>query len=158
MSALNGLLTCAGIWRGTNRLQDPHTKSPEDSFSTAIVTPILGGRFVRLDYTWGFYGDPQSGSLLLGHEKKSGVVTAYWIDTWHLNDKVMVSTGVAVDGRVDVFGSYTKPSGPDWVWRIVIAPEEGKRFSITMFNVEPNGTESIAVEANYRRMEDQGRN
>jgi hypothetical protein len=156
MSALNGLLACAGIWRGTNRLQDPHTKSPEDSLSRAIVIPILGGRFVRIDYTWVFYGDPQAGSLLLGHERKSGVVTAYWIDTWHLNEKVMVCTGAAVDEGVDVLGSYTQPSGPDWGWRIAIAPQEGKRFSVTMFNVEPNGIESIAVESHYRRVEERG--
>jgi Protein of unknown function (DUF1579) len=154
MSALKELLVCAGIWRGTNRLQDPHTSSPEDSFSTAIVAPILGGRFVRIDYTWVFYGDPQAGSLLIGHEKKSDVVTAYWIDTWHLNDKVMVCTGVTDDGELLLLGSYAKPSGPDWGWRIAIVPQEGKMFSITMFNVEPDGRESIAVESHYRRVED----
>jgi hypothetical protein len=158
MSALNGLLVCAGIWRGTNKLQDPYTKSPEDSFSTAIVAPVLGGRFVRIDYTWVFCGDQQAGSLLLGHEKKSGVVTAYWIDTWHLNEKVMVCTGATVDGELVVLGSYTQPSGDDWEWRIVIAPQEGKRFSVSMFNVEPNGRESIAVESHYRRVEDRGGN
>jgi uncharacterized protein DUF1579 len=154
MSALNGLLTCAGIWRGTNRLQDPHTNTPEDSFSTAIVTPILGGRFVRIDYTWVFYGDPQAGSLLLGYERKRDVVTAYWIDTWHLNDKVMVCTGAAVDGQLIVLGSYAPLSGPDWGWRIAIAQQEGKNLSITMFNVEPNGCESFAVESHFRRVED----
>jgi Protein of unknown function (DUF1579) len=154
MSALNGLLACAGIWRGTNRLEDPHIKKTEDSFSTAILTPILGRRFVRIDYTWVFYGDPQEGSLLFGHEKKSDVVTAYWIDSWHLNDKIMVCTGGLIDGQLHVFGSYAPPTGPDWGWHIVVAPQEGKKFSVKMFNVEPDGRESFAVESQYRRAED----
>ena len=34
--------------------------------STATVTPVLGGRFIRVDYTWGYQGRPQEGSLLVG--------------------------------------------------------------------------------------------
>ncbi|MBO0720320.1 MAG: DUF1579 family protein [Blastocatellia bacterium] len=154
MDPLNGLLGCAGIWRGTNRLEDPHIKSPEDSFATALVSPILGGRFVRIDYTWIFYGDPQEGSILFGYEKKSDLVTAYWIDTWHLNDKVMICTGVPAEGELNVLGSYAPPTGPDWGWRIIVTPNEGKTFIIKMFNVEPEGRELFAVESQYRRGED----
>jgi hypothetical protein len=52
MGALDGLIACAGRWRGSNRLHDPTTGSPEDAPATAIVAPLLGDRFVRLDYTW----------------------------------------------------------------------------------------------------------
>jgi Protein of unknown function (DUF1579) len=151
MSALNGLLACAGNWRGTNRLQDLHTGTPEETPSTAVVTPVLGGRFVRIDYTWLYHGEPQEGSLLIGHEKKINVVTAHWIDTWHMSDKVMVCGGAAIDAEILVLGNYAAPPGHDWGWRISIAPEEGERFSITMFNVEPNGRESFAVESRYTR-------
>lgn len=156
MGPLNGLLACAGIWRGTNRLQDRHVKSLEESIATAIVTPILGGRFVRLDYTWVFYGDPQEGSLLLGYEKRRDVVTGYWVDTWHLNDQVMVCTGFAVAEELHLFGSYAPPAGPDWGWRIAVTSLEGKSFGIRMFNVEPDGSEIFAVESHFRRTEDHG--
>ena len=149
MSGLNGLLACAGNWQGTNRLQDPHSNSPEETPSTATVTPVLGGRFVRLDYTWTYHGEPQEGSLLIGYERKINVVTAYWIDSWHMSDKVMECRGAAVDGEILLLGSYAAPPGPDWGWRITIATREADRFNITMHNVEPGGHESLAVESQY---------
>jgi len=154
MSPLDGLLGCAGIWRGTNKLLDPHIKTPEHSFATAMVSPVLGGRFVRIGYSWVFYGDPQEGSILFGYEKKRDLVTAYWIDTWHLNDKVMICTGTAVAGELNVLGSYAPPAGPDWGWRIVVTPREEKAISIRMFNVEPEGRESFTVESHFRRGEE----
>ena len=45
MNVLDGLAASAGSWEGTNTLQDPHSNMPDDSSSTAIVTPVLGGRF-----------------------------------------------------------------------------------------------------------------
>jgi hypothetical protein len=66
MSALEWLAARAGNWRGTNRLNDPHTRAAEESPATASVTPVLGGRFIRFNYTWGYQGSPQEGSLLFG--------------------------------------------------------------------------------------------
>lgn len=72
MSALKGLTACAGPWRGTNTLQDPNTGRPEGSPSTLTVTPVLAGRFIRLDDTWDYQGKPQEGSLLVGFDPKIG--------------------------------------------------------------------------------------
>lgn len=153
MSALDGLLACGGSWRGTNRLQDPHTNLPEDSSSMATVAPVLAGRFVRIDYTWSYQGKPQEGSLLIGYEAKTSTVTAYWIDTWHMSDKVMVCPGIASEkGELTVLGSYAAPPGPDWGWRISITPDNGKGFRIVMFNIEPGGREYFAVESHYTRV------
>src|SRR5262249_1570333 len=73
-NALEGLTACAGSWRGTNTLQDANTGKPEASPSTVTVTPVLAGRFIRLDYTWGYQGKPQEGSLLVGFDPKIGEV------------------------------------------------------------------------------------
>jgi hypothetical protein len=53
MNPVEALVAGAGSWRGENTLQDPHTGKPEESPSTLTVTPVLGGRFVRIDHTWG---------------------------------------------------------------------------------------------------------
>ena len=82
---LEALTTRAGSWRGTNTLQDPNTGRPEESPSTLNVTPVLGGRFVRLDYTWGYQGQPQEGSLPVGFDPKTGEVSGHWIDNWHIH-------------------------------------------------------------------------
>jgi len=152
MSALDGLRGCAGRWRGTNRLHDPNTGSPADSPSTVLVTPLLGGKFVRLDYTWSYGDRPQEGVLIVGHEVAEDVATAYWIDMWHMGDKGMACRGTAgATGEISVRGAYAAPPGPDWRWRTVIAPADGDRLRIVMFNISPDGTEELAVEADHVR-------
>jgi hypothetical protein len=55
----------------------PEHRQPEESPSTVTVTPTLGGRFVRVDYTWGYQGKPQEGSVLIGFDPKSGEVSGH---------------------------------------------------------------------------------
>ena len=150
MGALERLAACAGRWRGSNRLHDPHTGKPEDSASTAVLAELLGGRFVRLDYTWSYRGVPQEGSLLIGRQAARGKATAHWIDSWHMSDGVMACEGtVDPDGGIDVRGSYAAPPGPDWGWRILLRPAGGATLQLVMYNVTPDGREELAVEAKY---------
>ena len=72
-----------------------------------VVTPLLNGRFVRLEYDWAYHGKPQQGSILVGLDPKSGEVTARWIESWYYGTKVMAFTGTARDDEaVPVLGSY----------------------------------------------------
>ena len=152
MSALEKLAACAGNWAGTNRLHDPTTNAPDDSKSTAVVTPLLAGKFVRFDYTWTYNGDPQEGSLLIGYDSVPALVTAHWIDTWHMGERVMACTGTAEgDGTIDVQGSYAAPPGPDWGWRIELRPGADDTLQLVMHNIHPDGGAMVAVEAEYRR-------
>lgn len=64
MSVLDELAECSGRWRGTNRIRDPGMNVLDDSPSTAELTPLLDGGFLRLDYTWAYQGaaqEPSSG-------------------------------------------------------------------------------------------------
>jgi hypothetical protein len=151
MSALDGLIAHAGSWRGTNTLQDPGSGKPEESPSALTVTPVLGGRFVRVDYTWGYRGESQEGSLLVGLDAKAGEASVYWIDTWHMSPKAMTCLGASSGaGSISVKGSYAAPPGPDWGWRIDIDPE-GDALRIRHFNIHPDGDEYPAAEGVYSR-------
>jgi hypothetical protein len=148
---LDQLIACAGEWRGTNTLQDPEMgMQPETTESAAKVAPLLDGRFVRIDYTWACKGTPQSGSMLVGHQTKAGLVTMHWIDTWHNGEKVMALEGPADGGGIDGRGSYNVPGHPDWGWRIRVEPS-ADALMVTMWNVSPEGQEHPAVEARYSR-------
>ena len=117
-----------------------------------MITPILDGRFVRMDYTWEYQGKPQAGSFLIGYEMEVEKVTAHWIDTWHMGDKVMACQGtVSNNGQISVLGSYAAPPGPDWGWRTIITPGEDQSLRLIMFNISPDGQEDLAVEADYTR-------
>lgn len=151
MSGIEGLAACAGEWRGTNRLHDPHTNAPEDSPSGLAVTPLLGGRFVRVEYTWVWQGEPQEGAMIVGYDPKADRASAYWIDSWHNGRIGMTCAGTAgPDGALDVRGTYPAPTGPDWGWRTVLRPAPDS-LTILMYNVTPDGQEEIAVEAAYTR-------
>lgn len=153
MTPLTLLLGLSGAWVGSNRLHDPFTKAPDDSPSLLAVTPVLGKRFVRLDYTWAYHDDPQEGSVLLGFEAETGTVTAQWIDTWHLGDRSMVLTGSGDDaGLLDLHGAYAAPPGPDWGWRLQILATDDV-ICLIMHNVSPKGVEALAVEASYSRVD-----
>jgi hypothetical protein len=153
MSVLADLAACSGTWQGTNTLHDPNTHAPEKSPSRVIITPLLGGKFVRLDYTWAWQGAPQEGSLLVGFDSQADAVTASWIDTWHMGEKALVCLGPKPSGTtLCVRGSYCAPPGPDWGWRIEITPEPAGTLQVAMHNIWPDGVrEDVAVEAFYTR-------
>src|SRR5262245_24229400 len=142
----------AGTWHGSNRLHDPHTNQPEDSPSTLIISPTPGGQFVRLDYTWGYQGAPQEGSLLLGTDSQTRALTGHWLDTWHMNAHAMVCRGTITDpNHLNLQGSYACPPGPDWGWRIELTLANESALRVRMFNVSPEGQAQPAVEAAYTR-------
>ena len=115
------------------------------------MTPVLGGRFVRVDYTWGYQGQPQEGSLLVGFDSEAREVTGYWIDTWHMGRKAMTCLGpVPVDRIISLKGSYAAPPSPDWGWRIEILPV-GEGLRIRHTNIDPEGKEDLAAEGVYSR-------
>jgi hypothetical protein len=139
----------SGSWTGSNTLQDPHSGKPEESSSTATLTPVLDGRFVRVDYTWDYQGKPQEGSLLIGYDPKSGEVSGHWIDSWHMGRKVLNCVGTSTDdGTFAVRGSWAAPPGPDWGWRITIG-KENDTLRITHTVIDPEGQEDLAAEGVY---------
>jgi hypothetical protein len=162
MPGLEALAGLAGEWTATYQLRgDPSFDS--DTPSHATVTPILGGRFIRIDYTWDeddFLQEkgPQQGSLQVGFEAElaPGVATVAWVDSWHNGPKMQVWPGRLLDtGGVDVRGVYSAPGDPEWGWRTVLEPA-GDGWTMTMFNITPDGEEALAVRAEYRRAGDRG--
>jgi hypothetical protein len=155
MNPLENLSEYSGKWQGTNRLQDPHTNQPEDSSSSMTLSPILAGRFIRIDYTWGYQGKPQEGSMLIGYDQNAKEVTIHWIDTWHNGNNVMASRGTAdANGEISTFGTFPAPPDPDWGWTIKISPSKNEAIHVVMHCIPPEGKGDavFACEANYKRI------
>ena len=130
----------------------PRSCRRSQSESDALVTPILGGAFVRLDYTWAFDGAPQAGTLLIGCEAQPGRFTVVWGDTWHMGEKLLLSQGEAADAAaLHVFGSYAVEGWPDWGWRTVLQIHGDGSLQLQMYNVTPEGEATLAEDATYTR-------
>ena len=154
MSVPEILEKLVGKWRGINRLHT--TWIPEnpvrETVSIATVELTARGRFLKIEYDWTYDEAVQEGLILIGDEKDTDSIKAFWIDSWHLSDKFMVSEGFReTDGSISLKGFYTVPDHPDWGWRTVIEPERDKVFKIIMFNVSPEGEEALAVEMELKR-------
>jgi len=150
MANLQPFIDRAGQWHGTSMLQDPSNNLKDESTTTATITSILGGRFVRFDYTWAYNDKPQEGSFLIGLVRATSVLTVHWIDSFHMSDVVMACTGTIDEaGTIDVRGSYAAPPEPDWGWRTVFTLASDS-IRMVMFNIWPDGKEEMAVEAVYR--------
>ncbi len=82
-----------GRWQGSNSLwlrpDDPVRKSE----ATAVCKTVAQGKFFELHYTWADDGKPQDGVLLLSQSEDQ--LNAAWIDSWHMDDKIMNLTGAA---------------------------------------------------------------
>lgn len=151
MTVLDTWSAMTGPWQGTYELRgDPSFDA--DSASTAIVSVVLGGLFVSIAYTWSESGSPQEGLILMSQEPDTTLVTAVWLDTWHNGFRMMSCEGQELPGGgIDVRGSYPGgPDMPDWGWRTRLEPDEDT-WTLTMFNVSPQGEEARAVLVRYER-------
>jgi hypothetical protein len=154
MSVPEILENLVGKWRGINRLYT--TWVPDnpvrETVSKAIVELTARGRFLKIEYDWTFEEAVQEGLILIGDEKDSDAIKAFWIDSWHLSDKFMVSEGFRErNGTISLNGFYAVPDHPDWGWRTIFEPERDDSFKITMYNVSPEGEETLAVEMEFKR-------
>jgi hypothetical protein len=153
MSVPKILESLVGKWRGINRLHTTWIKENpvRESSSIVVVELTARGRFLKIEYDWTYDEAVQEGLILIGDEKDSDLIKAFWIDSWHLSDKFMVSEGRLETGAISLKGFYTVPDHPDWGWRTIIEPEKANSFKIIMYNVSPEGEETLAVEMELKR-------
>ncbi|MBD3336978.1 MAG: DUF1579 domain-containing protein [Candidatus Eisenbacteria bacterium] len=152
VSLPDSLQKLTGRWTGTNRLWLTPTDPVRESESSMTVAPAAKGRFLTLSYTWSDGGKPQEGMVLLGAQPDKNLATCAWVDSWHMQDVMMICKG-ALDGQggVALDGSYAAPPGPDWGWRLGIHPNPDGTFTLRMHNIPPGGVPVLAVETDYRR-------
>lgn len=145
MNPVEALLAGAGSWRGANTHRDSTTGRPEESPFTLAVTPVLGGRFLRVNSLWGDRGRAAGGTAAgrLRPEIRRNIRAL----GRHLapGPQRLACKGTAGDGTTAVRASYPAPTGPDWGWRIEItAGAEGLR--ITHPNIDAEGAGDLAVQ------------
>lgn len=155
MQVPESLSKFVGHWKGNYRLYESwEEESIFDSETKALVDFTAKGRFLKIEYDWSQQEKSHEGLILLGQDKDSDKIIAFWIDSFHLSDKYMVSEGkLDENGNPSLKGFYAVPGHSDWSWRTILDFHAEDSFKITMYNVSPEGIEYLAVEANYSKID-----
>ena len=145
-----------GHWQGTYRLVMSWLPNPDFiSVSNMTVKSVANDKFLALSYDWQHEGASQDGLILIGNISKQAGVTASWVDSWGMSGKIMNCYGaINEQGDIVLQGSYEVPDNPDWGWRIEIPCPTDHTLQIKMYNLSPEGEESLAGDANYTRSEE----
>lgn len=153
MSIPENFKKMTGEWKGKNRLYTTWIEENpvHESESVAEVNLAANSKFLKIQYDWIYENESQEGLLLIGSEKDSDEVKAFWIDSWHMGDKFMSCDGNFSGDSILMKGFYEVPNHPDWGWRTDIIFDTENTFKIVMYNVTPEGVEDLAVETEFSR-------
>jgi len=148
--SLESIFELEGQWKGKYELWF----SPAEPFlvceTTAGIKKGVRGTCAKIAYDWTYEDKPQEGLIVCAFNQNRELVRAAWFDSFHMANDFMACEGSSGDGKVSFKGSYGASVGPDWEWRTIIeGTDEG--FRMSMFNIHPDGTEELAVRADYHR-------
>lgn len=148
------LARLVGDWSGTVKVWfEPDQLASEGSVRGRIRS-VLNGRFVIHEYEAQCMGETENGVAIHGYHLDRHCYESAWIDSFHTGTQIMVSRGVPTAVLHSVTGSYGGESdGEAWGWRTEIELKSADRLLIRMFNITPQGEESLAVEFDYQRVD-----
>lgn len=144
-----------GEWTGNNLLRLSWV-TPSDYHSSSILSAlsIVQAKGLMIKYTWSHEDKAQEGTIMFAYDGKDREkpISAAWMDSWHMSDKIMFCQGKITDQGIDICGSYQAPPGPDWGWRILFNCFSDNELEMLMYNITPDGEEDLAVKALYKRL------
>lgn len=104
------------------------------------------------EYKGSIQGKPHEGLALYGYNNKQGIFQSAWVDSFHNSTSILLSLGKIVAGVYSGLGNYESNEGsPPWGWRTEIRMDTSDSIVISMFNITPDGKETLAVETKYGR-------
>ncbi|MEA2746195.1 MAG: hypothetical protein QOI41_338 [Myxococcales bacterium] len=153
------LARMAGRWTGTAKTYaDPSNReAAEVAPWDGTIEMLLGGRFLRFAYVSRAMGEPIAGELTLAYEKGDRLFRMSWIDSLHTGGAILVSESKPVPeggavATISALGTFFVGEGqPRWGWRTELDDQTDGALRVRMFNIKPDGDESIGVEIDLTR-------
>jgi hypothetical protein len=153
------LARMAGRWKGTAKtyLDPSNPEAAEIAPWDGAIEMLLGGRYLRFAYVSHAMGQPIAGELTIAYEKGDRLFRMSWIDSFHTGAAILVSESKPVPegagaATITAFGTYFASEGqPRWGWRTELDDQTDGALRIRMFNITPDGEESIGVEFDLTR-------
>jgi len=152
------LQTLVGKWEGTSRTWLRPDAVADETPIRARIRRIGDTSFVLHEYDCTFAGEPREGVEIVGlnlEDVEGGPFLSAWVDSFHMSRDVMLSRGGGAAGGFAGLGTYSgdakNPSSPSWGWRSHLDLHDPNHFSITAYNISPEGQETKATETIYTR-------
>lgn len=139
----------AGHYEGTVRTHlDPEQPAVE-SEDTLYLEPMLGGRFLRMQWFGSVAGKPRQGELVLGYNVEAGEHELSWVDTFHTGSAILHFRGAPdSDGAIQVRGSFSA-GNERWGFGLRFA-RVGEVLELRATVSSPQGVEKPAIECNFK--------
>jgi hypothetical protein len=143
------LASWAGHYVGTTRTFLKPGKPPEESEDTLYIEPMLGGRFVRMQWYGSANGKARQGELVFGFHIDAGEHELSWVDTFHTGSAILKFEGKPLDdGSANVRGTYAAGS-ERWGFGFRFL-KRGDTLEMRAINVSPAGEEYRAIETDWK--------
>lgn len=150
--SLEPLFELEGEWNGIYKLWFSPAEPYIESNTTAGLKRGIRGTCLKIAYDWVYEDKPQEGLIVCSFDPNRELVRAAWFDSFHMANDFLDCEGSSDGGEINFTGSYAAPVGPHWRWRTILKNEDGA-FRVQMYNIHPNGTEDLAVDAVYSKAE-----
>ena len=145
----------AGQWEGIAKTWFEPGEPVDASPASGTFRPILGERFMLLEYKGSFQGKPLEGLAIYGYHLDLQKYQCAWVDSFHNGTAIMLSEGKKGVDNIAVLGSYAYVA-PDieqhWGWRTELEMPTADEIKITAYNISPEGEEALATQTIFSRV------
>ncbi len=142
-----------GNWTTRTRGWMEPDKPPMESSGTCEQKMVLGGHYLRQEYSGDMMGLPFSGINLLGYNNHTKKYESVWLDSMSTAIYYFVGTG-SPDGRtITQECSYDDPVRGPSVWRTVNRIKDDNTVEFEMFVTPKGGKEEKMMEMTIARRE-----
>jgi hypothetical protein len=146
------LQALVGQWQGMTRTWFEPGKLSDESPWQATISPLLGDRYIRYEYTGSLQGETFEGKATLGYNAMTQQFEMAWIDSFHQNNGIMHCKGNTGSQQISVLSSYIAFEGGEvWGWRTEFDLVDANHLTVRAYNIEPSGNESLGLETTYTR-------
>jgi len=142
-----------GNWTTRTRGWMEPGKPPTESIGTCEQKMILGGRYLRQEYTGDMMGAPFTGINLLGYDIYTGKYVSVWLDSMSTGIYYFEGTASADGKTITQESSYDDPVKGPTVWRSVTRIKDDNTLEYEMYLTPKGGKEEKMMEMTVTRKE-----
>jgi hypothetical protein len=142
-----------GSWTTKSRGWMEPGKPPTESIGTCEQKLILGGRYLRQEYSGDMMGAPFTGINFLGYDNHTGKYVSAWIESMSTGIYYFEGTASADGKTITQECSYDDPVKGPSVWRTVTRIKDDNSQEFEMYLTPKGGKKEKMMEMTVTRKE-----